>query len=85
MLKTLISMDGEEHRAYRTDGRVVQAREPAPGAATAVTQLARKYVDRMAELGGACDFALDVARYYPLQVIAEHSACPSPTSCSCWS
>ena len=23
----------------------------------------------MAELGGECDFAMDVARYYPLQVI----------------
>jgi cytochrome P450 len=34
-----------------------------------VTELARKYVDRMVELGGECDFALDVARYYPLQVI----------------
>src|SRR5262249_52961160 len=34
-----------------------------------IQELARKYVDRMAELGGACDFALDVARYYPLQVI----------------
>ena len=52
------------------DQRVVQAREPAPRVRSrASTQLARKYVDRMAELGGACDFALDVARYYPLQVI----------------
>src|SRR5262249_52128227 len=34
-----------------------------------IRALARKYVDRMAELGGACDLALDVARYYPLQVI----------------
>jgi len=69
-VKTLIQMDGEQHRAYRnlTNDwfkpaglrRTLQPR---------IEQLARKYVDRMAVLGGACDFAMDVARYYPLQVI----------------
>jgi cytochrome P450 len=70
MLKTLISMDGEEHRAYRNvtvewfkPASLRQALQPR------VNELARKFVDRMAELGGECDFALDVARYYPLQVI----------------
>jgi cytochrome P450 len=68
--KTLIHMDGAQHRAYRNltndwfkPGalrRVLEAR---------IQKLAKKYADRMAELGGACDFALDVARYYPLQVI----------------
>ena len=68
--KTLIHMDGAQHRAYRNltndwfkPGALRRVLEPR------VVQLARKYVDRMAELGGACDFALDVARYYPLQVI----------------
>ncbi|MGH7292186.1 MAG: cytochrome P450, partial [Myxococcota bacterium] len=70
MLKTLINIDGEEHRAYRgmtnewfKPGNVRRSFEPH------IRELARKYVDRMVELGGACDFALDVARYYPLQVI----------------
>jgi len=69
-VKTLINMDGEQHRAYRNltnewfkPGALKKTLQPRIG------QLARKYVDRMAELGGACDFALDVARYYPLQVI----------------
>jgi len=68
--KTLIHMDGAQHRAYRNltndwfkPGALKRVLEPR------VVQLARKYVNRMAELGGACDFALDVARYYPLQVI----------------
>src|SRR5262249_33603928 len=34
-----------------------------------VAELARRYVDRMAALGGQCDFARDVALYYPLHVI----------------
>ena len=69
-VKTLINMDGEEHRGYRNltndwfkPGALKKTLEPR------IEQLARKYVDRMAELGGACDFAMDVARYYPLQVI----------------
>jgi cytochrome P450 len=68
--KTLIHMDGAQHRAYRNltndwfkPGALRKNLEPR------VVQLAKKYVDRMAELGGSCDFALDVARYYPLQVI----------------
>jgi cytochrome P450 len=69
-VKTLIQMDGEQHRAYRNltndwfkPGALRRTLEPR------VEQLAAKYVERMAELGGACDFAMDVARYYPLQVI----------------
>jgi cytochrome P450 len=68
--KTLIHMDGEQHRAYRAltndwfkPAALRKTLQPR------VEQLAKKYVDRMAELGGACDFAMDVARYYPLQVI----------------
>ncbi|MCW5891104.1 MAG: cytochrome P450 [bacterium] len=69
-LKTLIHMDGAEHRAYRriTNDRFKPAslRESLEGA---VTDLARRYVDRMAQLGERCDFAADVALYYPLHVI----------------
>lgn len=69
-IKTLINMDGEEHRAYRNltndwfkPGALKTTLQPR------IEQLAKKYIDRMAELEGSCDFALDVARYYPLQVI----------------
>ncbi len=69
-VKTLIQLDGEQHRAYRNltndwfkPGALRKTLQPR------IEQLAKKYVDRMAELGGACDFAMDVARYYPLQVI----------------
>ncbi len=70
LLKTLINIDGDEHRAYRgvtnewfKPANIRRAFEPR------IRELAKKYVDRMAELGGECDFALDIARYYPLQVI----------------
>jgi cytochrome P450 len=69
-LKTLVHMDGAEHRGYRgvTNDwfkpqnlrRLFEAR---------VGELSRSFVDRMVALGGACDFATDVALYYPLRVI----------------
>ncbi|MGH7860226.1 MAG: cytochrome P450, partial [Candidatus Binatia bacterium] len=69
-IKTLIHMDGAEHRAHRkitndwfkpANLRQTLERE--------VERLSRKFVDRMLELDGRCDFAADVALYYPLHVI----------------
>jgi cytochrome P450 len=63
-------MDGSEHRGYRAVTndwfkpanlrRLFEAR---------IAELSRTFVDRMATLGGACDFATDIALYYPLRVI----------------
>src|SRR5262245_10643197 len=70
VIKTLIHMDGREHREHRritndwfkpSELRKTVARELRP--------LARRHVDRMQALGGECDFARDVALYYPLHVI----------------
>ena len=69
-IKTLIHMDGAEHRGYRAVTndwfkpanlrKEIGARLP---------ELARIFVDRMLEHGGECDFVRDVALYYPLRVI----------------
>ena len=67
---TLVHMDGAEHRAHRKITN--DWFKPANLRSTlerSIAGLARKYVDRMLELGGHCDFASDVAMYYPLQVI----------------
>jgi cytochrome P450 len=69
-LKTLVHMDGPEHDSYRGvtndwfKPNAIRRRMEAR-----VSELSRKYVDRMMELGGKCDFATDIARFYPLQVI----------------
>jgi cytochrome P450 len=69
MIRTLIHMDGPDHKAYRAitadwfrpaNLKKLEAR---------MAELARRYVDRMAELGGECDFVTDVAVHYPLYVI----------------
>jgi cytochrome P450 len=68
-VKTLIQMDGDEHKAHRNivndwfkPGNIkrMQAR---------IDALAHASVDRMAAMGGRCDFANDVAVHFPLQVI----------------
>jgi cytochrome P450 len=71
LIRSLVQMDDPDHIKYRmlTQGwfmgsnlRKLQDR---------VDRLATMYVDRMAELGGECDFVKDVAIWYPLRVIME--------------
>ena len=69
-IKSLVHMDDPEHAKYRklTNEwfkpshlrKLFEAR---------VGELAKRYVDRMASFGNECDFARDVALYYPLHVI----------------
>ena len=68
-VKTLIQMDGDEHKAHRDivndwfkPGSVKKLQDR-------VDELARYYVDRMASMDGRCDFVNDVALHFPLQVI----------------
>jgi len=68
-VKTLVQMDGDEHKAHRNivndwfkPGNVKKRQER-------VDQLAKHAVDRMAAMGGRCDFVNDVALHFPLQVI----------------
>ncbi|HTR68840.1 MAG TPA: cytochrome P450 [Mycobacteriales bacterium] len=76
-VKTLIQMDGDEHKAHRAivndwfkpaNVKQLQGR---------VEELATFYVDRMLEMDGRCDFVNDVALHYPLQVILSILGLPS--------
>jgi cytochrome P450 len=68
-IRTLVQMDPPDHTQYRQIGsgwfRPGKVRELEPR----VRELARRWVDRMAELGGECDFVTDVAMHFPLYVI----------------
>jgi cytochrome P450 len=69
-IKTLIHMDGAEHRAYRlvtNDWFKPSNLRREVGAKLPV--LAKRFVDRMLEYDGTCDFVRDIALYYPLHVI----------------
>ncbi|MEM7101176.1 MAG: cytochrome P450 [Pseudomonadota bacterium] len=69
LVRSLVQMDDPDHMKYRrltqgwfmgTNLRNLQGR---------VDELARAYVDRLADMGGECDFVKDVAIWYPLRVI----------------
>lgn len=68
-LRTLIHMDEPDHKAYREitadwfQGPSVRQLQ------TRISELAGMFVEKMAELGGECDFVNDVAAHYPLYVI----------------
>jgi cytochrome P450 len=68
-LKSLVQMDGEEHKAHRDLVNDWFKPGSVKGMSQRVDELARHYVDQMAALGGECDFAREIAMHYPLQVI----------------
>ncbi|ACY99305.1 cytochrome P450 [Thermomonospora curvata DSM 43183] len=68
-LRTLVHMDDPEHkkmRAITADWFKPRSLRRLEGR---IRELAKRYVDRMAELGGECDFVTDVASQFPLYVI----------------
>ena len=69
LLRTLIHMDDPDHRAYRGITSEWFLPKNMAKLEGRLAELARLSVDRMAELGGRCDFARDIAMQYPLQVI----------------
>jgi cytochrome P450 len=69
ILRTLIHMDDPDHRLHRAvTGDWFQPRSLGRYDAR-FAELARRAVDGMAELGGECDFARDVAMQFPLNGI----------------
>ena len=68
-VKTLIQMDGEEHRSHRAVVNDWFKPGSVKNLAPRVDQLSRAAVDRMMAFPGRCDFMRDVAVHYPLEVI----------------
>lgn len=69
LLRTLIHMDNPDHRVYRALTQDWFQPKSLKRLEAGINELAKKYVDRMVELGGECDFVTDVAVWYPLRVI----------------
>ena len=68
-VKTLIQMDGDQHKAHRNIVNDWFKPASLKTLQERIDTLATGSVDRMAALGGRCDFANDVAVYFPLHVI----------------
>lgn len=68
-VRTIIDMDEPDHRKYRS---ITQSWFLGPGVARfqgRVEAIAQRFIDRMQERGGECDFAQDIANWVPLHVI----------------
>jgi len=71
LVRSLVQMDNPDHFSYRklTQGAFLpQNLKKLEGR---IREIARTFVDHMAEIGPECDFARDVALLYPLHVIME--------------
>lgn len=68
-VRTLVQMDAPDHLVYRQI--VASWFKPRSVARLAgrAAELSERFVDRMAELDGECDFVTDVALHYPLYMI----------------
>ncbi len=77
-VKTLLSMDGEEHTKYRKV--VVDWFKPSAlrSLQVAVDDLVAESLNDLRERGGELDFAMDIAVPLPLRVIMEMLGVPRP-------
>jgi cytochrome P450 len=69
MLRTLIHMDDPDHAEYRKVAADWFLPKNLARLDARMSELAKQSVDKMADLGGKCDFSRDIALQYPLQVI----------------
>lgn len=68
VMRNLVSMDGEEHLAYREIAQGYFTPKGVEHLRADIERLAAEFVARMEPFGGECDFA-QVAMAYPLRVI----------------
>jgi cytochrome P450 len=68
-IRALVQMDAPDHPVYRHISADWFRPMGVRKLAGRVAELAKRYVDHMAKLGGECDFFTDIAAHYPLYVI----------------
>jgi cytochrome P450 len=71
LVRSLVQMDNPDHFKYRRLTQSWFLPQNLRALETRVREIARGFVDRMAEHGETCDFARDVAFLYPLHIIME--------------
>ena len=71
LLRTLVQMDAPDHPKYRVLTQSWFLPQNLRKLEARIREIAEESVDRMADLGGECDFVRDVALHYPLRVVME--------------
>ena len=69
LVRSLVEMDDPDHKAYRALAQPWFLGSNLRKLTNRIDELAKDYVDRLADFGGECDFVKDVATWYPLRVI----------------
>ena len=71
LVRSLVQMDPPDHPKYRILTQAWFLPQNIRKLEERIRQIARAHIDRMADLGGECDFVNDVALTFPLRVIME--------------
>ncbi|TAN19404.1 MAG: cytochrome P450, partial [Rhizobiaceae bacterium] len=71
LIYSLVQMDNPDHFNHRKLTQAWFLPQNIKKLETRIRELARAAVDKMAAMGGECDFARDIALLYPLRVIME--------------
>ena len=69
--KSLVQLDGHDHRVHRQVANDWFKPAATQRWQSRIEEIADEFVDKMREMGGACDFAVDIAQPYTLRVIME--------------
>ncbi|MDO8389748.1 MAG: cytochrome P450 [Actinomycetota bacterium] len=69
IVKSLVQMDDPEHRNHRNLTADWFLPKNLATLEDRLNELADRYIDKMVDFGGQCDFASDIAMQYPLYVI----------------
>ncbi len=77
LIKSLVQMDAPEHPKYRALAQAWFLQANLRKIEGRVRGIARGAVDKMAAMGGRCDFVNDVSLLYPLHVIMEILGVPA--------
>ena len=77
LVKSLVQMDAPEHMKYRLLTQNWFMPKNLSLLENRIRTIARESVDAMLAMEGECDFARDVAAYYPLRVIMDALGVPS--------
>ena len=66
---TLVSMDGEVHHKHRLIAQSWFMPHNVRKLTADIDAIAHTYIEKMVSMEGACDFAKDIAFWYPLRVV----------------
>jgi len=71
LVRTIVHMDAPDHLKHRRIAQAWFAQQKMQSLEGRIRAIARSCIDRMAGYGTTCDFAQDVAIYYPLHVLMD--------------